>query len=103
VARKPARPPAPGRSSATAAPGVHIVHRDGVYTTESFRRAFGLRTSSLRREVREGRLKVYKRCGKYFILGEDILAWLRAGEARRPSGSRNGDAGRTDERPGVPS
>jgi hypothetical protein len=66
-----------------AAPAVHIVHRHAVYTANAFRRAFGLKESSLRREVREGRLKVYKRCGKYFILGEDVLAWLRGGEVRR--------------------
>jgi hypothetical protein len=60
-----------------AAPVLHVVEPTAVYTAETFRRAFGLRASSLRREVREGRLKVYKRCGKYFILGEDVLAWLR--------------------------
>jgi hypothetical protein len=66
-------------TNAAAAPTPHIVCASAVYTAEAFRRAFGLRASSLRREVREGRLKVHKRCGKYFILGEDVLAWLRAG------------------------
>jgi hypothetical protein len=41
---------------------------------------FALRKSSLRREIREGRLKVSKRCGKYFFLGEQLLNWLRSGE-----------------------
>jgi hypothetical protein len=76
--RTPATEPA-------ASPAVHVIHEHAVYSADSFRRAFGLRTSSLRRELREGRLKVYKRCGKYFILGEDILAWLRGG-AVRPGG-----------------
>jgi hypothetical protein len=58
---------------------VHVIAQDAVYSADSFRRTFGLRPSSLRREVREGRLKVYKRCGKYFILGGDVLAWLRSG------------------------
>jgi hypothetical protein len=67
---------APAAEPATA-PAVHVVEPTAVYTVESFRLTFGLRQSSLRREVREGRLKVYKRCGKYFILGAQVLAWLR--------------------------
>lgn len=65
---------------------VHTIQPTSVYTTESFRRTFGLRATSLRREVREGRLKVYKRCGKYYLLGEDILAWIRGGAVRRQRG-----------------
>jgi hypothetical protein len=51
-----------------------------VFTAEEFRRAFGLRSSTLRREVRQRRLRVAKRAGKYFILGEWALEWLRGGE-----------------------
>jgi hypothetical protein len=43
----------------------------------------GLRQSSLRREIRAGRLSVNKRCGKYFFLGEQLLDWLRGGELPR--------------------
>jgi hypothetical protein len=64
-------------------PEVHEIRAGNIYTTDSFRRVFGLRQSSLRREVREGRLKVYKRCGKYFILGDQVLAWLQGGELQR--------------------
>jgi hypothetical protein len=83
----PGQPPGPK-------PSVHVIEPHAVYTADAFRRAFGLRESSLRRELREGRLKVYKRCGKYFILGEDVLAWLRGGEVRRPRSrpaTANGD------------
>ncbi len=71
---------------------VHVIEATGIYTAETFSRIFGLRPSSLRREVREQRLKVHKRCGKYFILGEDVLAWLRSGELpqRRPATASNG-------------
>jgi hypothetical protein len=79
-------------AAAPAAPPVaQIVDPRAVYTAESFRRAFGLRQSSLRREVREGRLKVYKRCGKYFILGEDVLTWLRGGEVRPRAAAAHGN------------
>jgi hypothetical protein len=54
-----------------------------IFDADSFRRAFRLRLSSLRREVREGRLRVSKRCGKYYILGQWVIDWLEAGELRR--------------------
>jgi hypothetical protein len=74
---------APAAAEPASAPAVPVVHPDAVYTVESFRLTFGLRQSSLRREVREGRLKVYKRCGKYFILGAQVLAWLRGDNGAR--------------------
>jgi hypothetical protein len=61
------------------APVVPVIQPTSIFTTKTFREVFGLRPSSLRREVREGRLKVFKRCDKYFILGEEVLAWLRSG------------------------
>jgi hypothetical protein len=83
VARRPPPTTAPTAEPATtpAPPCGHVVHEGAVYSADAFRRTFGLRTSSLRREVRERRLKVHKRCGKYFILGADVLAWLRGGTA----------------------
>jgi hypothetical protein len=46
------------------------------------RKAMKLRSSSIRREVREGRLRVAKRCGRYYIVGQWILDWLAS--APRP-------------------
>src|SRR5262249_46665059 len=77
------------RSTPAADPvaaAVHVIDPNGVYSAQDFRIIFGLRASSLRREVRQGRLEVYKRCGRYFILGEQILAWLRGGEMKRGPG-----------------
>jgi hypothetical protein len=54
-----------------------------VYTVPQVRALLGLRQSSLRREIREGRLSVNKRCGKYFFLGSQLLNWLRGGEVHR--------------------
>ena len=39
--------------------------------------------SCLPREIRLGRLRVTKRAGRYFILGEWLMQWLRDGELRR--------------------
>jgi hypothetical protein len=67
-----------------------IIHETGVYTVGAVRTMLGLRQSSLRREIREGRLSVNKRCGKYFFLGSQLLDWLRGGEMRRHPDGRNG-------------
>lgn len=66
-----------------AIPQPVVIQPTGVYTVAQVRAMLGLRQSSLRREIREGRLAVNRRCGKYFFLGEQLLEWLRAGEVRR--------------------
>jgi hypothetical protein len=58
---------------------VRIVDPNRVYTVEEFRDEFFLRESSVRREVREARLRVSKRCGRYFLLGRWIIEWLEGG------------------------
>jgi len=68
-AAPPAAPPAPA-----------IIHPTGVYQVATVRAMLGLRQSSLRRELREKRLRVCKRCGRYYFLGEQLLTWLRGGE-----------------------
>jgi hypothetical protein len=74
----------------TAALEVPVVHENAVFTKDTLRRSLGLRESSLGREVRERRLKVHKRCGRYFFLGSDVLAWLRGGEVRPRAAGANG-------------
>jgi hypothetical protein len=54
-----------------------------VYTPDQFRAVFNLKATTLRREVREGRLRVARRAGRYFILGAWVLQWLEGGEVRR--------------------
>jgi hypothetical protein len=63
-----------------------VIDPNGVYLPETVRKALKLRASSIRREVREGRLRVAKRCGRHYLLGTWILEWLAAGEL---SGARN--------------
>jgi hypothetical protein len=67
----------------------HIVYANAVYGTEELRQALGLKRSTLRREVRLGRLRVLKRGGKHFFLGEHVLNWLRDGEVSRKQKTGN--------------
>jgi hypothetical protein len=68
---------------AAAAFSVHTIAPTGVYSVDQVRTILRLKQSSLRREIREGRLRVCKRCGRYFFLGEQLLDWLRDGELKR--------------------
>jgi hypothetical protein len=61
----------------------HIIDPNGVYSLDGAQRALGLTRTTLRREVRMGRLRVAKRAGRYFIVGEWLLDWLREGEVGR--------------------
>jgi hypothetical protein len=72
-----------GTPPAVSAP-FHI-DPNAVYRPQQVIAALGLRGSSLRSEWRAGRLRVVRRCGKNYLLGRDLLAWLYAGElpARR--------------------
>jgi hypothetical protein len=73
------------------APAVHVVEANAVYLVEDAIRLFRLKKSTIRREIREGRLRVSKRAGRHYLLGEWLLEWFRAGELPRRSGRRNGD------------
>ena len=75
----------------------HVIDPHAVYFADTFREWFRLTRSTLRREVREGRLRVARRAGRYYLLGEWVLQWLRAGEytpkvAGQGAPARNGTA-----------
>jgi hypothetical protein len=72
-------------ATAAAPPAPAVIQATAVYTVAQVRVMLGLRQSSLRREIRQGRLRVNKRCGKYFFLGAQLLAWLRGGELPLPN------------------
>jgi hypothetical protein len=61
----------------------HVIHPTAVYSVEDARQILKLQKSTIRRELREGRIRVAKRAGRYFLLGEWLLEWLRAGELKR--------------------
>jgi hypothetical protein len=68
---------------APAPPAPHIIVPTGVYTLPQARTALGLKATTLPREVRHGRLRVARRGGRYYLLGDWLLEWLRAGEVVR--------------------
>ena len=58
----------------------HVIHPNAVYSREDLERILKLRPSTIRREVRKGRLRVAKRSGRYFFLGVWVLEWLETGQ-----------------------
>ena len=60
-----------------------LIRPEMVYDREGARAALGLTKTTLARELRLGRLRCAKRAGRYFVLGEWLLDWLRAGEVQR--------------------
>jgi hypothetical protein len=79
-----------------------VIDSRGVYQPAWIQQALGLPRSTLRREIRLGRLAVVKRSGRYFILGRQLLDWLEAGEVtRRPRNNVTADdaAAAADRRP----
>jgi hypothetical protein len=62
-----------------------IIDPHAVFTIASATALLGLRKNTLPREARERRLRVSKRAGRYFILGEWLIEWLRSGEVLRQS------------------
>jgi hypothetical protein len=75
------------RRRADPPPAVHVVAPTGIYTVDEARQIFRLRQSTIRREVREGRLRISKRAGRYYLLGRWLIEWLEAGEVRRKTGA----------------
>jgi len=72
----------------------HNILSTAVYDLEAARSALALTRTTLNRELRLGRLRVAKRAGKYFLLGEWLLDWLKAGEvSRKRQGESNDNNG----------
>jgi hypothetical protein len=75
----------------------HIIHATAIYTVEDLRCIFGLKTSSVRREVRLGRLRIARRCGRYYCLGKWVLQWIGDGELIPRHGLRESHADRSKQ------
>jgi hypothetical protein len=71
------------RPKSTPAVQPHVIRKAAVYTRESAQLAVGGKKTFIAREIRLGRLRASKRGGRYYILGEWLLQWLREGEVRR--------------------
>jgi hypothetical protein len=61
----------------------HVIQPTGIYFADTAQNLLRLTKSTLRREVREGRLRISKRAGRYIILGSWLLEWIAAGELKR--------------------
>ncbi|HEY7427431.1 MAG TPA: hypothetical protein VH682_24570 [Gemmataceae bacterium] len=68
--------------------GPFIIDPSAAYKPAEVIAGLGLRASSLRSEWRAGRLVIRRRCGRNFILGADLLAWLTADDAELASPRR---------------
>jgi len=87
---------APTAEAPSLPAGPHIIRATAVYSIAQAQAALGLRRSTIRREVREGRLRISSRAGRRYILGAWLLAWIESGElVRKGSNTRcvcDGDA-----------
>lgn len=75
------------RKAPDAQQAIHDVSPTAIYFPDDVLRLFRLRKSSIRREKRAGRLRVSKRCGRYYILGIWLLEWIAGGELPKSSSS----------------
>ncbi len=98
------------RRKAPADSPVHRIDPLNVCSVHTARVALGVESGTVIKEIREGRLRASFRCGRYFLLGEHLLDWIRGGEGRSPlagrkprksdaDGTGTGDAAAEDEAP----
>jgi hypothetical protein len=78
------------RSDRTSTAATHdtttpVILPTAAYSLDQARRLLGLKKNCLPREARLGRLRVSKRAGRYFVLGEWLLEWISTGELARPA------------------
>jgi len=69
--------------SGQAPPAAPVIHPRAVFTIASLTASLGLKSGTVPRELRPGRLRHSKRAGKVFILGRWVLSWLQSGERVR--------------------
>jgi hypothetical protein len=72
-----------GERGAAKARAVHTIVPTNVYTVPAAAEALSAKANTLPREIRLRRLRASKRGGRYYILGEWLIEWLRAGEIRK--------------------
>jgi hypothetical protein len=71
---------AKGEKGAARVRAVHTIISSNVYTVPAATEALSAKANTLPREIRLRRLRASKRGGRYYILGEWLIEWLRAGE-----------------------
>jgi hypothetical protein len=60
-----------------------VIHERSVFSLDAAGRALGLGKHSLPTEVRKGRLKASRRCGRYMVLGKWLIEWIEQGIKKR--------------------
>jgi hypothetical protein len=73
----------PVKAATAAPPAVRTIPADGVWLLNELGEFMRLPRTCLKREARLGRLRVSKRSGRYFVLGQWVREWLEAGEVKR--------------------
>jgi hypothetical protein len=58
---------------------VAIIDPHAVYSLTGLQTALRLRKNSLPREIKGKRLVAHRRCGRWWLIGKDVLAWLEGG------------------------
>jgi hypothetical protein len=69
---------------------VPVIDPYAVFTLGTLQATLGLRDGSLPREIRQKRLRARKRCGRYFILGSDVIQWLTSSSGQEGQSTSNG-------------
>jgi hypothetical protein len=68
------------KASRRAAPELAVeILPNAVYSITGITQLLRLRRHSLPREISGKRLVAHKRCGRWWLLGRDVLAWLEGG------------------------
>jgi hypothetical protein len=88
-----ARPDPPqAEAKPQAPPEPHVIDPHGIYFPDQAQILLRLTRSTIRREFREGRLRIAKRAGRYYLLGKWLIEWIEGGELRRAK-NRGADNG----------
>jgi hypothetical protein len=75
--------PRPATPAAERAGPLLTIHPTDVFTLAGARAALHLTKTTIRREVREGRLRISCRAGRRWLLGRWLIEWLEGGELPR--------------------
>jgi hypothetical protein len=87
---------APPAAEPAACKTAHTINENAVYFSDNLRSLLRFRATTLRHEVRAGRLRVGKRGGRYYVLGRWLLEWLREGEMPRRQAAPGARAAKAD-------
>ncbi len=62
---------------------------DKIYTLEQAAEALSANVQILRKKIKEGEIKAYKRLRKWYILHSDLVAYIKGGETDGKDGNED--------------